>query len=138
MRKHPKTFDPLFTNMIAAGEAGGILDTILKRLATYIEKAVKLAGQVKSAMIYPIAVIVIAGVVVGVILWKVIPTFAALFAGLGADLPLPTRVVICAERQPGRASSRSSSSASAALGVRRSGSTTRRDGGRRVDRRDRC
>jgi type IV pilus assembly protein PilC len=94
MRKHPKTFDPLFTNMIAAGEAGGILDTILKRLATYIEKAVKLAGQVKSAMIYPIAVIVIAGGVVGVILWKVIPTFAALFSGLGADLPLPTRVVI--------------------------------------------
>src|SRR3954466_2691468 len=94
MRKHPKTFDPLFTNMIAAGEAGGILDTILKRLATYIEKAVKLAGQVKSAMIYPIAVIVIAGVVVGVILWKVIPTFAALFSGLGADLPLPTRIVI--------------------------------------------
>src|SRR3954466_1107556 len=94
MRRHPKTFDPLFTNMIAAGEAGGILDTILKRLATYIEKAVKLAGQVKSAMIYPIAVIVIAGVVVGVILWKVIPTFAQLFSGLGADLPLPTRVVI--------------------------------------------
>src|SRR5580765_1950840 len=94
MRKHPKTFDPLFTNMIAAGEAGGILDTILKRLATYIEKAVKLAGQVKSAMIYPVAVVVIAGVVVGVILWKVIPTFASLFSGLGADLPMPTRVVI--------------------------------------------
>jgi type IV pilus assembly protein PilC len=94
MRKHPKAFDPLFTNMIAAGEAGGILDTILKRLATYIEKAVKLQGQVKSAMIYPIAVVVIAGLVVGVILWKVIPTFAQLFAGLGADLPLPTRVVI--------------------------------------------
>ena len=64
MRRHPKTFDPLFTNMIAAGEAGGILDTILKRLATYIEKAVKLAGQVKSAMVYPIAVICIAGIVV--------------------------------------------------------------------------
>jgi len=94
MRKHPKTFDPLFTNMIAAGEACGILDTILKRLATYIEKAVKLAGQVKSAMIYPVAVIVIAGLVVGVILWKVIPTFAGLFAGLGADLPMPTRIVI--------------------------------------------
>jgi type IV pilus assembly protein PilC len=80
--------------MIAAGEAGGILDTILKRLATYIEKAVKLKGQVKSAMVYPIAVIVIAGGVVGVILWKVIPTFAAMFEGLGATLPLPTRVVI--------------------------------------------
>src|SRR3954447_3319279 len=94
MRKHPKTFDPLFTNMVAAGEAGGILDTILKRLATYIEKAVKLKGQVKSAMIYPVAVIVIAALVVGLILWKVIPTFASLFAGLGAELPLPTRVVI--------------------------------------------
>jgi type IV pilus assembly protein PilC len=94
MKKHPKTFDGLFTNMIAAGEAGGILDTILKRLATYIEKSVKLAGQVKSAMVYPIAVICIAGIVVGVILWKVIPTFAALFQGLGAELPLPTRVVI--------------------------------------------
>src|SRR5262249_10968325 len=93
-RKHRKSFDPLFTNMIAAGEAGGILDTILKRLATYIEKAVKLSSQVKSAMVYPVAVIVIAGGVVGVILWKVIPTFAALFSGLGAELPLPTRVVI--------------------------------------------
>ena len=94
MKKHPKTFDSLFTNMIAAGEAGGILDAILKRLATYIEKAVKLKGQVKSAMVYPIAVIVIATLVVGAILWKVIPTFAQLFAGLGADLPLPTRIVI--------------------------------------------
>ncbi|MCM3881265.1 MAG: type II secretion system F family protein [Vicinamibacterales bacterium] len=94
MKKYPKVFDPLFTNMIAAGEAGGILDTILKRLATYIEKAVKLKSQVQSAMVYPIAVIVIAALVVGVILWKVIPTFAALFAGLGAELPLPTRFVI--------------------------------------------
>src|SRR5687767_4973218 len=82
MSRHPKAFDSLFVNMIAAGEAGGILDTILKRLATYIEKAVKLKSQVKSAMVYPVAVIVIATVVVGVILWRVIPTFANLFAGL--------------------------------------------------------
>jgi len=94
MRKHPKIFSDLFTNMVAAGEAGGILDTILQRLATYIEKSVKLNGQVKSAMIYPVAVISIAVIVVMVILWKVIPVFAALFKGLGAELPLPTRVVI--------------------------------------------
>jgi type IV pilus assembly protein PilC len=102
MRRHPKTFDPLFTNMIAAGEAGGILDTILKRLATYIEKAVKLKAQVKGAMVYPVAVISIAGIVVAVILWKVIPTFAMLFQGLGATLPLPTRITIAASRFLGR------------------------------------
>src|SRR5688572_5849520 len=94
MRKHPKAFDDLFVNMIAAGEAGGILDTILKRLATYIEKAVKLKAQVKGAMVYPVAVISIAGIVIAVILWKVIPTFASMFEGLGAQLPLPTRIVI--------------------------------------------
>jgi type IV pilus assembly protein PilC len=94
MRKHPKVFSDLYTNMVAAGEAGGILDTILQRLATYIEKAVKLNSQVKSAMIYPVAVISIATLVVIVILWKVIPVFASLFAGLGAELPLPTIIVI--------------------------------------------
>ena len=94
MRKHPKVFSDLYTNMVAAGEAGGILDTILQRLANYIEKAVRLNGQVKAAMIYPTAVIAIAAIVVTIILWKVIPVFAALFNQLGAELPFPTVVVI--------------------------------------------
>jgi len=102
MRKHPRAFDDLYCNMIAAGEAGGILDTILQRLANYIEKAVKLRRAVRSAMIYPCAVITIAAIVVTVILWKVIPTFAALFAGLGAELPMPTRVVIALSNFVGR------------------------------------
>jgi len=94
MRKHPKAFDNLYTNMVAAGEAGGILDVILQRLSTYIEKAVKLKSQVKSAMIYPVAIIVIAALVVFIILWKVIPVFAQLFSGLGGEMPLLTRIVI--------------------------------------------
>jgi len=99
MEKRSNAFDQLYTNMIAAGEAGGILDTILKRLATFIEKQAKLVSQVRSAMIYPIAVLSIAVIVVLVILWKVIPTFTALFEGLNATLPLPTRVVIFASKQ---------------------------------------
>jgi type IV pilus assembly protein PilC len=94
MQKRPYAFDPLYTNMVAAGEAGGILDTILKRLSDFIEKQAKLKSQVRSAMIYPIAVLSIAIIVVFVILWKVIPTFTALFEGLNATLPLATRVVI--------------------------------------------
>ena len=98
LRKHPKAFDALYANMVAAGEAGGILDTILQRLSLYIEKIVKLRAAVRSAMIYPVAVILIAVGVVWVILWKVIPTFATLFEGLGATLPLPTRITITASK----------------------------------------
>ncbi len=96
MGQHPKVFSELYCNMIAAGEAGGILDIILQRLAQYIEKAVKLKRAVKSASIYPAVIISVACTVVLVILWKVIPTFATLFAGLGAQLPLPTRIVVMA------------------------------------------
>ena len=102
MKKHPKAFDNLFVNMVAAGEAGGILDVILQRLSTYIEKAVKLNSQVKSALIYPIAVLVIAALVVFIILWKVIPVFAQLFAGLGGEMPFLTRMVIGASNFVGR------------------------------------
>jgi type IV pilus assembly protein PilC len=94
MRKHPKAFDNLFTNMVAAGESGGILDIILQRLSVYIEKAVKLNSQVKAALIYPVSIIVIAALVVFIILWKVIPVFAQLFAGLGSEMPFLTRMVI--------------------------------------------
>jgi type IV pilus assembly protein PilC len=94
MRKHPKAFNNLYVSMIAAGEAGGILDIILQRLATYIEKVVRLNAQVKSALIYPVTIIVIAAGVVAVILWKVIPVFAQLFAGLGGELPFLTRMVV--------------------------------------------
>src|SRR6266481_965349 len=102
LKKHPKVFNDLFSNMIAAGESGGILDTILQRLSTYIEKRVKLQAAVRSAMIYPTAVITIAVGVVVVILWKVIPTFAMLFQGLGATLPLPTRITIAVSNFLGR------------------------------------
>jgi type IV pilus assembly protein PilC len=94
MKQHEKVFDALYYNMVEAGETGGILDTILQRLSTYIEKNVKLKRAVKSALIYPVSVIGIAVVVVGLLLWKVVPIFVTLFNGLGAALPLPTRIVI--------------------------------------------
>jgi len=102
LKKHPNAFNDLYVNMVAAGETGGILDTILQRLATYIEKAYKLKAQVKSAMIYPATVIGIAVLVVYVILWKVIPVFASLFISLGATLPLPTQIVVAASKFVGR------------------------------------
>ena len=94
MRGFPVVFDDLTTNMIEAGETGGILDIILQRLATYVEKAVRLKAAVKSALIYPIAVVGMAFLIVGGLLKWVVPIFANLFAGLGVTLPLPTRIVL--------------------------------------------
>ena len=94
MRGYPIVFDDLTTNMIEAGETGGILDIILQRLATYVEKAVRLKSAVKSALIYPIAVVSMAVLIVGALLKWVVPIFANLFAGLGVNLPLPTRIVM--------------------------------------------
>ncbi|HEX6879355.1 MAG TPA: type II secretion system F family protein [Terriglobales bacterium] len=94
MREYPKVFDDLTTNMIEAGETGGILDTILQRISAYVEKSVKLKSAVKSALIYPVSVISIAILVVGALLKFVVPIFANLFVGLGVALPLPTQIVI--------------------------------------------
>lgn len=94
LRKHPKHFDHLFVNLVDAGETGGILDTILNRLAVYMEKNEAIKAKIKGAMVYPIIVISVAIVVVAVILIVVIPVFATLFSELGAQLPLPTRITV--------------------------------------------
>jgi type IV pilus assembly protein PilC len=94
LRKHPKPFDDLFVNLVQAGEIGGILDTILNRLAVYLEKADALAKKVKGAMVYPTTVLVIAIGVVVLMLVKVIPTFEKMFADFGGELPGPTQVVV--------------------------------------------
>lgn len=101
MRKHPKAFDELYCSMIAAGEAGGILDVILQRLSTYIEKVVRLKNQIRSALIYPGVVISVAVGVVWLILRYVIPTFEQLFAGVGGEMPLITRLVVGASEMAG-------------------------------------
>jgi type IV pilus assembly protein PilC len=94
LRKHPRTFDDLFTNMVEVGETGGILDVIFQRLAGYIEKAAALKRKVKGAMVYPASIVGVAFLVIVFMLTFVIPTFAAIFKDMGADLPLPTRIVI--------------------------------------------
>lgn len=94
MKKHPRVFNELYTSMVQAGEASGNLDTILLRLSQYIENITKLVGKVKAAMAYPIAVLLIAFALTGVILWKVVPVFADMFSQMGAELPLPTQIVI--------------------------------------------
>ena len=99
MARHPNAFDRLYTSMVAAGEASGTLDAILKRLATFIEKQARLASQVRSALVYPAVVLTIAIVVVALILWQVVPTFTSLYNGLNAALPWPTRVVIWVSRR---------------------------------------
>ena len=96
LRKHSKIFDDLYVNMVDAGELGGILDTILTRLAIYIERAMNLKKKVKSAMVYPITILVVAVVIVAGLLVFVIPQFASLFTSFGGDLPVPTRLVIVA------------------------------------------
>jgi len=93
-RKYPKVFDDLFTNMLQVGESGGVLDVVLQRLSGYIEKAAKLKSRVKGAMVYPATIISVAVLVIIFMMIFVIPTFAKMFAGLGAALPLPTKVVM--------------------------------------------
>jgi type IV pilus assembly protein PilC len=94
MGRHPRTFDDLFTNLVAVGETGGILDVVLRRLSVYIEKAAALKRKIKSAMIYPATIIGVAFLVVIFMLTFVIPTFATMFKGMGAELPLPTQIVV--------------------------------------------